>query len=289
MGDERNIERITPGMPQYPSILKEIKGYPTELFCIGDIGLLKERCVAVVGSRSTTGYGRAMAVRIAREAAGAGLVIVSGMARGIDTCAHRGALDAQGKTIAVLGCGIDVCYPRENSALKEEIEKRGLIISEYPPETKPEKYFFPQRNRIISGLSELTVVVQAGNRSGALITAELAAEQGREVCAVPGNIDSPYNMGNNKLIREGAFPVIGIKDIPEHMGVLRVERASAEKLLSSTEMKIYSMLEKHGEMSLDEICRILSKPPSYVASIVTVMELKGIVFSDIGKIFIAKG
>lgn len=282
------IDRITPGMVQYPAILKEIKNYPAELFYKGNIDILKRRCVSIVGSRGTTSYGRNTAVKIAGNAAEAGLAVVSGMARGIDTCAHRGALDAGGDTVAVLGCGVDICYPAENKKLKECIEKDGLVISEYPPGTGPQKYHFPQRNRIISGLSELTVVVQAGNSSGALITAELAAEQGRDVCAVPGNIDSQYNMGNNKLIKDGAFPVINVRDVLELMGIDTADRSTAERVLSDTEMKIYSMLEKHGELTVDEICRALSKPPSYVSGIVTVMEMKGVVFSAAGKIFIAK-
>lgn len=282
------IDRITPGMVQYPAILKEIKNYPAELFYKGNIDILKRRCVSIVGSRGTTSYGRNTAVKIAGNAAEAGLAVVSGMARGIDTCAHRGALDAGGDTVAVLGCGVDICYPAENKKLKECIERDGLVISEYPPGTGPKKYHFPQRNRIISGLSELTVVVQAGNSSGALITAELAAEQGRDVCAVPGNIDSQYNMGNNKLIKDGALPVINVRDVLELMGVDTADRSTAERVLSDTEMKIYSILEKHGELTVDEICRALSKPPSYVSGIVTVMEMKGVVFSAAGKIFIAK-
>ena len=282
------IDRITPGMVQYPAILKEIKNYPAELFYKGNIDILKRRCVSIVGSRGTTSYGRNTAVKIAGNAAEAGLAVVSGMARGIDTCAHRGALDAGGDTVAVLGCGVDICYPAENKKLKECIERDGLVISEYPPGTGPQKYNFPQRNRIISGLSELTVVVQAGNSSGALITAELAAEQGRDVCAVPGNIDSQYNMGNNKLIKDGALPVINVRDVLELMGVDTADRSTAERVLSDTEMKIYSILEKHGELTVDEICRALSKPPSYVSGIVTVMEMKGVVFSAAGKIFIAK-
>ena len=282
------IDRITPGMVQYPAILKEIKNYPAELFYKGNIDILKRRCVSIVGSRGTTSYGRNTSVKIAGNAAEAGLAVVSGMARGIDTCAHRGALDAGGDTVAVLGCGVDICYPAENKKLKECIERDGLVISEYPPGTGPQKYHFPQRNRIISGLSELTVVVQAGNSSGALITAELAAEQGRDVCAVPGNIDSQYNMGNNKLIKDGALPVINVRDVLELMGVDTADRSTAERVLSDTEMKIYSILEKHGELTVDEICRALSKPPSYVSGIVTVMEMKGVVFSAAGKIFIAK-
>lgn len=280
--------RITSGMPEYPAILKEIRGYPRELFYIGKIELLKMRCAAVVGSRKTTQYGRTAAKNISRALAEKNIVVVSGMAKGIDACAHRGALEVSGSTIAVLGNGVDICYPEENHELKREIEKHGLVLSEYPPGRKPEKYFFPQRNRIISGLSELTVVVQAGSGSGALITAELAAEQGREVFAVPGNIDSRYNLGNNKLIKEGAVPVTCIQDILDAMGVGGINREEAEQLLGKTEMEIFTLLENYGELTIDELCRLMGKTPAYVSSIVTVMEIKGIVFSALGKIFIAK-
>jgi len=163
-----------------------------------------------------------------------------------------------------------------------------LLLAEYPPGTQPRKYHFPRRNRIISGLSEMTIVVQARNNSGALITAELAAEQGREVCAVPGNIDSQYNMGNNKLIREGATPIVSVGDVTELLGIGTMDEKTAEKILSVSEMKIFTMLMRHGEMTMDEICLMMGKPPSYVAGIVTVMEMKGVVFSALGKIFIAK-
>lgn len=285
----KNIERITPGMHQYPQLLKEIYDYPQELFCIGDVSLLKERCVAVVGSRNTTVYGRNTAVRFASQIAGAGLTVVSGMAKGIDTCAHRGALDAGGKTVAVLGCGVNICYPGSNADLKNIIEEKGLVISEYPPDTEPQRYFFPQRNRIISGLCEVIIVIQAGNGSGALITAECAADQGRDVYAVPGNVDSQYNMGSNKLIKEGAGLVMSPGDVLETMGINMADSRAAGEKLGGTEMQVYSVLKKHGELRLDQLCEILAKPPSYVAGIVTVMEMKGLVFSDLGKIFIAKG
>lgn len=234
------IEMITCGRPQYPAILKEIKDFPKVLFYKGNLSIINKRCAAVVGSRKTTQYGRTTAKNISGRLSEKDIIVVSGMAKGIDTCAHRGSLEVSGNTIAVLGCGIDICYPKENRELKTEIENRGLVISEYPPGTAPEKYYFPQRNRIISGLSELTVVVQAGNNSGALITAELAAEQGREVFAVPGNIDSQYNLGNNKLIKEGAIPVTNIEEILESMGVGGMSRKEAEKSLAKRKCK-YSL------------------------------------------------
>ncbi|MDO4745865.1 MAG: DNA-processing protein DprA [Bacillota bacterium] len=284
----KKIEVISKGMPSYPELLAEIKDPPQKLYYIGDINILKKRCAAIVGSRNTNQYGRSTAVEIAMKLATYDVAVVSGMARGIDTCAHRGALKAGGKTVAVLGCGVDICYPKENSNLKKELEEKGLILSEYPPGTEPMPYYFPQRNRIISGLSELTAVIQARNNSGSLITAELAAEQGREVCAVPGNIDSQYSLGSNKLIKDGAVPIINAGTVPELMGLDVISEEAAQKLLSDTEMLVFSMLTERGEMTVDEICFALKKPPAYVNSIITVMELKGTVFTALGKIFIAK-
>lgn len=283
-----NIEIIRPGMHEYPASLSEINNYPKQIYYMGDINILKKRCAAVVGSRNTNQYGRSTAVAIAGKLAEKDVAVISGMARGIDTCAHRGALDAGGSTVAVLGCGVDVCYPEENSALKKELEESGLILSEYPPGTMPMPYHFPQRNRIISGLSEVTIVVQARNSSGALITAELAAEQGREVCAVPGNIDSQYNLGNNKLIKDGARPITCSADVLEVMKLDVLDDKTVRRLLSDTEQLIFSMLSEGGEMTVDELCLSLGKPPAYVNSIVTVMELKGAVYTALGKIFIAK-
>lgn len=290
MQKSKNIEigMITSGQPEYPAILKEIRDFPKVLFYSGNLGIINKRCAAVVGSRKTTQYGRSVAHNMSKQLAERDIIVVSGMAKGIDTCAHRGALEVSGNTIAVLGCGIDICYPKENRELKNELEEKCLVISEYAPGTKPERYYFPQRNRIISGLSELTVVVQAGNNSGALITAELAVEHGREVFAVPGNIDSQYNLGNNKLIKEGAALATSIEDVLVAMGVGGISRNDAEKMLSQTEMLIFNLLENYGEMTIDQLCRVMNKPPAYVSSIVSVMEIKGIVFSALGKIFIAK-
>lgn len=283
------IEYVKYGEADYPESLLTIQDFPKVLFYKGDLSLAKKRCVAVAGSRKTTQYGRNIAEQIGKRLAEKDITVVSGMARGIDTCAHTGALEVGGNTIAVLGCGIDVCYPVENRELKSRIESCGLILSEYPPGTEPRKYYFPQRNRIISGLSEATVIVQAGNNSGALITAEYAIEQGRDVFAVPGNIDSRYNLGNNKLLKEGAMAVTSIEDILEHLGISGYTRNEAINILGKTEMEIYDLLSNYGELSIDDICRIMSKPTVYIASIVSVMELKGVVMSALGKIFIANG
>ena len=279
---------MTSGQPVYPALLKEIRDYPKELYYIGDPKLLEEKCVSIVGSRKTNQYGRSTAYSFGKALGQRGITVVSGMAVGIDTCAHEGALQEKGSTAAVLACGLDLCYPPRNRELKEKIESAGIVLSEYPPGTAAQRYYFPQRNRIISGLSPLTVVVQAGNRSGALITAELAADQGRDVGAVPGNIDSEYNLGSNKLLREGAFALTGVQDLLEASGVSVMSEPEAERLLSDEEKQLYFLLCSHGEMSLDQLAFYLKKTVNEVGSLAIVMEMKGIVFSAMGKVFIAK-
>lgn len=279
---------MTSGQPVYPALLKEIRDYPKELYYIGDPKLLEEKCVSIVGSRKTNQYGRSTAYSFGKALGQRGITVVSGMAVGIDTCAHEGALQEKGNTAAVLACGLDLCYPPRNRELKGKIESAGIVLSEYPPGTAAQRYYFPQRNRIISGLSTLTVVVQAGNRSGALITAELAADQGRDVGAVPGNIDSEYNLGSNKLLREGAFALTGVQDLLEASGVSVLSEPEAERMLSDEEKQLYFLLCSHGEMSLDQLAFYLKKPVNEVGSLAIVMEMKGIVFSAMGKVFIAK-
>ena len=285
---KKRIQRMTSGLPVYPALLKEIRDYPKELYYIGDPKLLEEKCVSIVGSRKTNQYGRSTAYSFGKALGQRGITVVSGMAVGIDTCAHEGALQEKGHTAAVLACGLDLCYPPRNRELKGKIESAGIVLSEYPPGTAAQRYYFPQRNRIISGLSPLTVVVQAGNRSGALITAELAADQGRDVGAVPGNIDSEYNLGSNKLLREGAFALTGVQDLLEASGVSVLSEPEAERMLSDEEKQLYFLLCSHGEMSLDQLAFYLKKPVNEVGSLAIVMEMKGIVCSAMGKVFIAK-
>lgn len=285
---KKRIQRMTSGQPVYPALLKEIRDYPKELYYIGDPKLLEEKCVSIVGSRKTNQYGRSTAYSFGKALGQRGITVVSGMAVGIDTCAHEGALQEKGHTAAVLACGLDLCYPPRNRELKGKIESAGIVLSEYPPGTAAQRYYFPQRNRIISGLSPLTVVVQAGNRSGALITAELAADQGRDVGAVPGNIDSEYNLGSNKLLREGAFTLTGVQDLLEASGVSVLSELEAERMLSDEEKQLYFLLCSHGEMSLDQLAFYLKKTVNEVGSLAIVMEMKGIVFSAMGKVFIAK-
>ena len=199
--------------PDYPPLLRGIPEPPHCLYAIGDLGLLKQRTLAVVGSRKCSEYGKRVAMQIGKAAAQNRVTLVSGMAKGIDSFAHLGALRAGGKTIAVLGCGVDICYPRENEKLYAEIAEKGLLLSQFPPGMEARPYTFPQRNRVIAGLAEAVTVVEAGTNSGALITAEHAAALSREIFAVPGNITSSCSLGCNKLLMDGASPIAVIDDI----------------------------------------------------------------------------
>lgn len=210
----RKIFLLAPGHPGYPERLMRISRMPLVLYCKGGLpDIDKEPCLAVVGTRSMTSYGKRMAYQISYDLACAGAIIVSGMALGIDTIAHRACLDAGGFTIAVMGCGLDITYPRENFELMEEIEKKGLVISEYPPGTRPIGSNFPVRNRIISGLSLGCTVIEADGTSGSLITARHALKQGRDVYAVPGSVGEQNSEGTNELIQNGAIAVTEARDI----------------------------------------------------------------------------
>lgn len=288
MGENHNISIVKKTDAEYPAALLKIKNPPQNLYCIGDVSLMKQKCLAVVGSRKCSEYGRQTAMKIGKTAAENEVVIVSGMAKGIDSFGHLGALRNGGKTIAVLGGGVNVCYPASNRRLYEEICENGLVISETEPDTKPMPYMFPLRNRIISGLSAGIAVVEAGTSSGSLITAEIAAEQGRDVFAVPGNINSPYSLGTNKLLTDGAIPIATVDDIFTGIGVS--PRAAAEQLenLGNDEALIYSFVKNKGETTIDELCAKLGKDAFFVNGIVGVMEIKGLLSFNLGKIFVAK-
>ena len=220
-------QRLPRADPLFPPLLAAIHDPPAALYLrgAGAPGLLSEAAVAVVGARSCSSYGRAIARSLGRELAAAGLVVVSGMARGIDGEAHRGALDGGGRTVAVLGCGIDRDYPAAHAELARRIRERGLLASEYEPGVEPAPWRFPARNRIIAGLCRATVVVEARERSGALITADFALEEGREVLAVPGEITSSLSAGTNALLRLGAAPVTRAEDVLEIFGLARTPPA----------------------------------------------------------------
>jgi DNA processing protein len=235
--------------------------------------------VAVVGTRHASAYGREAARGLAGDLARAGVTIVSGLARGIDTQAHRAALDAGGRTLAVLGSGVDIIYPYENHKLAAEIVEHGALISEYALGVQPEANNFPPRNRVISGLSRGVIVVEAGEQSGALITVDFAADQGREVFAVPGSIFQRGSLGTNRLIRDGAHPVLSANDVLEALNLTSVaQHVEAQMLLptDATEALLFEQLS--GEPThVDEVGRAANLPIATVSSALALMELKGLV------------
>lgn len=281
---------LTMDSPDYPNLLRLIKDPPKVLHYIGDISLCNQTvCLAVVGARKSTPYGKWAAYHIAKRAAQHGVTIVSGLASGIDSEGHRGALDAGGKTIAVLGCGIDLCYPKSNADLLEKIKEDGLVLSEYEPGTPALAFQFPLRNRIISGLSQGVVIAEASLNSGSLITAGYALNQGRDVYAVPGNINSIYSIGANKLIQDGAIPVVVVDDVLTGLGIKgKQDNAREKSTLGKDELCIMDLVEKCGEVSLDQLCRTSGKLASEVGALVTILEMKGRIQTSMGKIFIAK-
>lgn len=284
---EKIIE-IKKGDKLYPETLNTVMPPVKQLYCLGDPGLLETKKAAVVGSRKCSEYGKQTAMAISSALSRAEITVVSGMAKGIDNFGHQGTLRSGGKTVAVLGCGVDICYPAENRKLYERIVAEGLVISEYPPGTRPMPYMFPQRNRIIAGLSDAVCVVEAGSSSGALITAELAVDMGKTVFAVPGNITSPWSLGTNRLIADGALPLVVVEDLVRELGAASVAVGDGRRDLSETEKKVLEILEKEGEVSLEFLCRNMSKNPVDMNGIVMILEMKGYLAVNFGKIFIAK-
>lgn len=214
-----NISYITINEEKYPEKLKNIYNAPNVLFYIGNIDLLNTVCLGIVGSRNCSEYGRKVSYKFSRIISNSDVTIVSGLAKGIDTYAHKGALADRKNTIAVLGCGIDICYPKCNKDLKVFIENNGLVVSEFFPKVEPKPYYFPMRNRIISGLSNGVLVVEAAEKSGSLITAYEALNQDRDVYAIPGRINDKLSIGTNKLISEGAMMVNTPIDILQQYGI----------------------------------------------------------------------
>ncbi len=263
----------------YPSRLRQVEASPPVLYVRGEIRAEDEWAVAVVGTRRITNYGRQVTERIAVTLAQAGVTVVSGLARGVDGVAHRAALDAGGRSLAVLGSGVDRIYPPEHRKLAEQIVAHGALISDYPPGTAPEASNFPPRNRIISGLSIATVVVEAGQRSGALITADFAAEQGREVFAVPGSVLAPQSRGTNRLIQNGAHPLLDPREILETLDLTMVtEQRAARTVLPAgpTEAALFHLL-RDEPLHVDEICAQTQLSIEEITSTLAMMELKGMV------------
>ena len=288
MEEINKIITVKKGNRDYPESLSTLEDAPETLYCIGNISLMKKTCIAVVGSRKCTEYGKQTAMNIGKTAAQNGIVTVSGMAKGIDSFAHIGALRNGGETIAVLGCGPDVCYPASNRSLYENIKEKGLIVSEIEPGKAPMPYMFPRRNRIVSGLSQAVVVAEAGTGSGALITAELAASQGREVFSVPGNISSFCSLGSNKLLMDGARPIAVIDDIFTELGIPLKSTPEEMETLGRDEAMVFEIVKANGETTVDFLCRKLQKDAFYINGIVGVLEIKGLVTYSFGRIFVAK-
>ncbi len=285
----RGIRVITWDDETYPRYLKEVDQPPPVLYLLGDFVPDDDWAVAVVGTRRVTAYGRQVAEEVAGALARSGVTVVSGLARGIDAVAHQAALNAGGRTLAVLGSGVDRIYPPEHRKLAERIASQGALVSDYPPGTPPDASNFPPRNRIISGLSRAVVVVEAGLDSGALITASFAAEQGREVFAVPGNINAPQSQGANRLIRDGAHPLLSPQDVLEQLNLSMATEQRAARTVLPADPGEARLLQVLGSQPLhvDEIRSQTGLPIEKVTSTLALMELKGMVRQVGGMNYIA--
>jgi len=287
-----NISTMDIQSGYYPDLLKEIYNSPYLLYVKGNREIIKGDCISIVGSRNASYYGKKVAFKLAGQLAKLGFVIVSGFARGIDSYAHKGALAVGGKTIAVMGNGLDVIYPRENYSLMKEIQQNGLLISEYPPGTSPLRGNFPARNRIISGLSLGTIVVEASERSGALITADFALEQNREVFAVPGNINSRTSIGTNRLIKEGAKIINTLDDILEELPLdVKIEKEQMDMLNNKKSVKSEGKLLKLISFQPVHIEELLEESGLQIGELnasLTRMEIDGCIERLPGNYFVIK-
>ncbi|MGH2522161.1 MAG: DNA-processing protein DprA [Anaerolineales bacterium] len=277
--EQLGVHVLTWDAPDYPRNLLNIPQSPPVLYVKGSLIPADEWAVALVGTRRASSYGRETARDLASSLAASGVTVVSGLARGIDAVAHKAALDAGGRTIAVLGSGLDRLYPSEHALLAEAIAKSGALVSDYPLGTDPESGNFPPRNRIISGLSKGVVIVEAGEASGALITADFAAEQGRDVFAVPGNLNYRSYRGANRLIQQGAKLVLDVSDILEELNLTLVteqKQARAALPADETEQRLLACLSDEP-VHVDEIGVQMGLPISQITGALALMELKGLV------------
>ncbi|MBE6020988.1 MAG: DNA-protecting protein DprA [Clostridiales bacterium] len=273
----------------YPELLKEIYDPPFLLYYKGKLPEKMTRICGIVGSRKATSYGKRLAYDFGKILGEHEVWVISGMALGADSCAHKGCIDGGGLTAAVLGSGADVCTPSSNRKLYEEIiESGGCVLSEFLPGTPGYASNYPKRNRIISGMSENIIVTEADEKSGTSVTAGMALEQGREVFALPGNITSVMSRGTNRLIKEGATPLISVEDILWEMGIYDEHRKNKMPELSEAELKVLRIIEKKGEICIDELQILYGKSSSELYGIVTVLEIKGVILKNNGKIIIAK-
>ncbi len=267
---------------RYPALLREINDPPLVLFVHGDPGVLTEMQIGIVGSRNPTAGGRKTAQKLASELSAAGLVITSGLALGIDYCGHWGALEARGRTVAVMGNGLDRIYPARHGSIGERIAGNGALVSEFPPATPPLPDHFPRRNRIISGMSLGVVVIEAAERSGSLITARLAAEQGREVFAVPGSIYNPLSRGCHQLIKQGAKLTETVQDVLEELNIAHTFQAASGPMPPGVEgqedpadMRHLLNHLSHDPVSIDELIDMSGLTADAVSSMLLVLEVQG--------------
>ncbi len=283
---DMNVLRIDDA--DYPAHLRSIKDPPLRLYYKGDLSLISKPAVAIVGTRRCSPYGRWAAKEIAKRVAGCGVPVVSGMAEGIDSAAHWGCLESGMGTVAVFGTGLDVCFPRSNSQLYAKIASCGLMLTEYEPGTEGLPAYFPQRNRIISGLAQSVVVVEGAIKSGSMITARLALEQGRDVFAVPGNINQPNSIGVNKLIADGACPIMELETVPELLGIGagRIRRF-IDRLTDEEKIIIGNVLEAPG-ITAEEIAMNSGLELRTASFLTSALELKGLVFTQGRRIYMAK-
>jgi DNA processing protein len=288
-GIERSGLRVVTAFdPEYPEPLREIADPPFLLFALGRLEKLRLPVVAIVGSRDASRYGRDVAWRLAQELSAAGVAVASGFARGVDAAAHEAALEGPGGTIAVLGCGLDVDYPREHRRLKERLSEKQLLLSEYPPGTEPRPQNFPIRNRVIAGLSSGVVVVEASRRSGSLITARLASDFGRDVFAVPGSVFSETSVGTHGLLKDGAILCRGAEDVlaelfPSVGPPQRVAPAAAPAELSPEARRMLEALTKDDSLSAEELAQGLDLPAATVLAGLFELEAAGLAVADGGR------
>jgi len=275
-----NYNYITIDDQLYPAHLKNIENPPKKLYYIGDLSLIKTPCIAMVGTRRASPYGKWAAYEIAKKIAECGIPVVSGMASGIDTQSHLGCLSKGMGTIAVVGTGVDVVYPKSNQKLYEEICRNGLVLSEYEPGEQGQPWHFPARNRIISGLSDKVVVVEGAYVSGSMITAKLALEQGRDVFAVPGNINQPGSVGVNSLIADGAYPITDLESVNEILGIECSQIELIQTRANPEELLILNIVRSSPGISGAEVSDRINKPISNIISLLCSMELKGMIRSE---------
>lgn len=273
----------------YPHWLKDIGNFPPVLFIRGAIQPADESSIALIGTRGATVYGKRIAAEFAREFIGVGMTIISGMARGIDTVAHQTALEHGGRTIAVLGCGVDICYPPENASLMKAIIKHGAVISEFNINTPPLAQHFPKRNRIVSGMARAVVAIEAKEKSGVMNTVRWALDQGKEVFAIPGNIYSKASSGTNRLIKEGAIPVTSAHEVLEYLGITHNKEQQAKQsiTLSESEQSLWQYLTLEP-VYLDVLSDKLNQPTAPILNTLLQLEMKGLVQQLPGMMFVKK-